>query len=197
MKNLIDTVLTTLVVIICALGIVIKLWVWTDTKLDKGWNSSYISHSISESKEMGAYICRYETISGDLSYPSESLYIPPIKEAFTEWQYYRHRNTDSDKDPYWYELKNNATEIIIIFNDSIRKAQSVDDWYIRNFAGSFPCYFKCFQPKEIPDTIALELYYRDRNHTDSIIEVPMGTIKLRRMDSDTLSSEKISSRFPE
>lgn len=195
-KSLIYALLTATATIV--LGITVILWILSDLfPFHKTWNSDYISHSISESKEMGAYICRYEPISGDLAYPSESLYVPPIKEAFTEWQYYRHRNTDSDKDPYWYELKNNATEIIIIFNDSIRKAQSGDDWYIRNFAGSFPCYFKCFQPKEIPDTIALELYYRDRNNPDSIIEVPMGTIKLRRMDSDTLSSAKISLRFPE
>lgn len=182
MKNLIDTVLTTLVVIICALGIVIKLWVWTDTKLDKGWNSSYISHSISESKEMGAYICRYETISGDLSYPSESFYIPPIKEAFAEYEYLQFQNKKSKDIPYTYKILDDYRSVVVIFDDSIKRSRSYYKWDIKQLGGSFPQYAVSKQTTSVPDTLVLDLYYYDRSIPDSLIEVPIGNIKLKRVD---------------
>lgn len=189
-KTKLNTNLTTLAIVICAFGFVAKLWDLAGFQLipfDKGGGTPYyFSKSIVESKETNAYIGKYRTMYGDLSYSSTSC-VPPIKEAFIEWQYYRHINPASDRDRgrYWYELDDNATRIIIVFNDSIYNVQSGKGWHIKHFRECYPLYINEFETTEIPDTLTLELYYYDRIHPDSIIEVPMGTIKLTRdLDSE-------------
>lgn len=187
-KTKLNTNLTTLAIILCVFGFVAKVWDLAGFQLiplqKGGWNQNYFSKSIVESKETNAYIGKYKIIYGDLSY-SDILCIPPIKEAFIERQYYRHKNPDSDRGPYWYELDADASEIIIVFNDSIYNVQPDKDFYIKNFNNCYPHFVKRLQISEIPDTITLELLYYDKNQSNTIIEIPIGTIRLTRdLDSE-------------
>ena len=161
---------------------VITLWVWTGcpTKIIKtGWHSYYISKSIAESKEKNAYICQYKQISRHMSYPS-SLYVPPIKEAFAEKSYDRYINKDenSGDNPYIFKIREDWMRVVVMFDDSIKKPQSYFNWHIKNLGGFFPEYSKGRQNMELPDTLILDLYYVI---PDSIVSVPMGTIRLKRI----------------
>lgn len=179
----INSILVALAIWISAIGLGFKILKWTGVlPFRSSWSNIYFSHSIAESKEMGVYICRYELISGDLSYPSESLYIPPIKEAFAEYKYLRFRNKNSKGIPYTYKIIDDYRRVVVIFDDSIKRSRSYYKWDIKQLGGFFPKYSVSKQTTSVPDTLVLDLYYYDRSIPDSLIEVPIGNIKLKRMD---------------
>ncbi len=138
------------------------------------------SKDISESQDIGVYICRYEIVSTDMPY-QDSFQIPEIKEIFAEHRYKKCNIYNIDFIFPRYKIKDRC-QICVIFNNEGNNLDYHKKWKISWFGGTYPNLHSAIW-KDAPDTLSIQmLHYWDGSKPGRDVYMPAGTITLKRVD---------------